>query len=75
MLLKDIVLKLVGEKEIDENWLMSAAMCRCYKALEEIKAVLEDDAPDDKECFKKIEAIVHIYEELGSGCGNRHDFG
>ncbi|WP_207670678.1 hypothetical protein [Clostridium sp. BSD2780061688st1 E8] len=47
----------------------------CYQALSQIKAVLEDDSLDDRECFMKIEKIVSIYEGLGSGCGNRHDFG
>lgn len=47
----------------------------CYKALGKIKAVLEDDALADSECFQQIEEIVCTFEELGSGCGNRHDFG
>ena len=46
-----------------------------YKALKAIKKVLEDDTLDDKECFHKIEEIVCIFEELGSGGGGRHDFG
>lgn len=46
-----------------------------YKALKAIKEVLEDDRLDDKECFHKIEEIVCIFEELGSGGGSRHDFG
>lgn len=48
---------------------------KCYQALSQIKAVLEDDSLDDRECFMKIEKIVCIYEGLGSGCSNRHDFG
>ena len=46
----------------------------CYKALQKIKYVLEDDSLDDVECFHKIEKIVCIFEELGSNCGARHDF-
>ena len=46
----------------------------CYKALQNIKAVIEDDSLDDKECFMKIEKIVAEPERLGSGGGNRHDF-
>lgn len=46
-----------------------------YRALEEIKAVLEDDSLDDPDCFIKIEKIVQIFESLGSDCGTRHDFG
>lgn len=47
----------------------------CYKALTEIKRILEDSTLDDKECFEKIEEIVCIFESLGSNGGSRHDFG
>ena len=47
----------------------------CYKALHKIKAILEDDALADSECFQQIEKIVCTFEELGSGGGSRHDFG
>ena len=47
----------------------------CYRALEQIQAVLQYDDLTDPECFRKIEAIVRIYEELGSSTGPRHDFG
>ena len=47
----------------------------CYKALGKIKAILEDDALADSESFQQIEEIVCTFEELGSGGGNRHDFG
>lgn len=47
----------------------------CYKALSKIKAILEDDALADSECFQQIEEIVCAFEELGSGGGSRHDFG
>lgn len=48
---------------------------RCYQALHKIKAILEDDALADSECFQQIEEIVCAFEELGSGGGSRHDFG
>ena len=47
----------------------------CYKALRKIKAILENDALTDSECFHQIEDIVCTLEELGSGGGSRHDFG
>lgn len=46
-----------------------------YKALQKIKAIIEDDRLDDKECFHKIEEIVCLFEAIGSSGGNRHDFG
>ena len=47
----------------------------CYKALCEIKEILEDDTLDDEICFEKIEKIVLEIEKIGGTCGNRHDFG
>ena len=47
----------------------------CYKALQTIKAIIEDDSLEDEACFQKIEDIVCIFEELGSSGGGRHDFG
>jgi len=47
---------------------------KCYQALQEIKAIIEDDSLTDSECYLKIEAIVCLLEELGSDGGNRHDF-
>ena len=48
---------------------------RCYQALCRIKEILEDDTLEDPECFLKIEEIICVLEELGSGAGLRHDFG
>ena len=48
---------------------------RCYQALCQIKAVLEDDTLEDPDCFDKIEEIVTIFEALGSDAGTSHDFG
>ncbi|MEG1988716.1 MAG: hypothetical protein RR035_05960 [Oscillibacter sp.] len=47
----------------------------CYQALKKIKAILADGHLDDQECFRKIEEIVSVFEELGSSGGGRHDFG
>ena len=47
----------------------------CYKILESIKAILEDDSLKDNDCFDKIERLVCLFEANGCGCGGRHDFG
>lgn len=47
----------------------------CYKALQIIKEIIEDEELEDDECFYKIEEIVCLLEELGSDGGVRHDFG
>ena len=49
--------------------------CSCYRALAEIKRVLEEPRNSDESCFMQIEEIVRVFEELGSDCGTRHDFG
>lgn len=48
---------------------------RCYRALCQIKEILEDDKLEDSECFYKIEEIVCVLEALGTDAGTRHDFG
>jgi hypothetical protein len=60
-----------GRKPNIENIVNNA----CYQALVKIKTVIEDDSLEDKECFMKIEKIICAFEELGSTCGARHDFG
>lgn len=52
--------------------LMKESSCR---ALQEIREVLRDGRLEDPECFRRIEQIVTVYEDLGSDGGGRHDFG
>ena len=47
----------------------------CYKALCEIKEIIQDNTLDDSDCFEKIEEIVCLLESKGIDCGTRHDFG
>lgn len=47
----------------------------CYRALQKIKAIIEDDSLEDSECFMKIEEIICVLEQIGSTGGNRHDYG
>ena len=47
----------------------------CYRALAEIKQIIEDRSMDDGNCFAAIEKIVRVYECMGSDGGTRHDFG
>lgn len=47
---------------------------KCYKALEAIKEIIEDDELEDEECFTRIEEIVRVFESVGSNGGSRHDF-
>ena len=79
-LLKDIIYNKIEEDEItvtvsgkntDIDKLVEST---CYKALNEIKSIIENDSLSDEECFLKIEEIIRVFERLGSNCGNRHDF-
>ncbi len=47
----------------------------CYRALQKIKAAIEDDSLTDKDCFLKIEEIISSLEEIGVCGSSRHDFG
>ncbi|MCI5679418.1 MAG: hypothetical protein MR278_05495 [Bacteroidales bacterium] len=79
-LFQDILKEILMEEEVQvvfQNLKMSPSELvemRCYMALRKIKKILEDDTLDDKECFAKIEEIVHIFEVMGSDCGTRHEF-
>ena len=78
MSLWQAILANVAEKqwgEIMQSEIEKLLEKECYKILDEIKAVLEDDGLDDEECFERIEKMVCIFEKAGSGCGTRHDFG
>ena len=48
---------------------------KSYQTLKQIKEIVEDDELKDPDCFQKIEEIVCALEQIGSGGGNRHDFG
>jgi len=79
-LYRDLLVKLLENEEIRiefPNLSISPSELvemRCYNALKEIKAIIEDDRYSDKECFMKIEKIVCLLEDLGSDGGLRHDF-
>ena len=47
----------------------------CYKALKQIRSILDDDTLTDRSCFEKIEEIVCVFESMGTDGGSRHDFG
>lgn len=73
---QEILYKLLTEQSaaLQETSLAELFESRCYQALTEIKAVLEDATLDDPECFERIEQIVCIFEKLGNGVEYRHDF-
>ena len=60
----------------DAAWTMIRELAeeRCFQALREIRNVLDDSGLTDPECFAEIEKIISVLEELGVGCGRRHDF-
>ena len=79
-LYRDLLVKLLENEKIRIEFpnisisLSELVEMRCYNALKEIKAIIEDDRYSDKECFMKIEKIVCLLEDLGSDGGLRHDF-
>ena len=73
--LKNIFLEQNGDNLCMQSILNDLVEMKCYQALKKIKEIIDDDRLDDKECFMKIEEIICVLEELGSGGGTRHDFG
>ena len=57
---------------IDANELVEQT---CYKLLCRIRDIIRDDRLNDAECFKQIEQIIRLFEQIGSDGGSRHDFG
>lgn len=69
---REVPQALIHQIKLDANqWIEMES----FRALVKIKSILEDDSLRDEACFQQIEEIVNVFEELGSGCGNRHDFG
>ena len=80
-LYREILAKMLSEKAVKVSFeglsvdVEKLVEMECYRTLQRIKAVIEDDSLNDSECFAKIEEIVCVFEELGSSGGTRHDFG
>lgn len=80
-LYKEILVKILADEEIQVTFPnlkvnpTEIVESESYRALQRIKAVLDDDNLTDSECFMKIEEIIYIFESLGISCGVRHDFG
>ena len=77
-LYKELLLQILREENVQISFnnlnldrLLESA---CYRTLCRIKEIIEDDTLEDPECFMKIEEIICVFEDLGSGCGRRHDF-
>lgn len=64
------VLKFAKDESIDRGQQVDGA---AVKLLERIKAILDDDALDDPECFGQIEAVVDAFHEAGIPT-SRHDW-
>lgn len=77
---KEILAEVLSEEQAQvtfPNLTISAAEIvegACYRALNNIKTILENEELSDPECFLKIEQIIRTLESLGSNCGSRHDF-
>ncbi len=80
-LYKEILAKVFATKEVKITFSdlqidpKEIVEIQCYRALQKIKTVIQDDSLTDNECFMKIEEIICVFEALGSGGGSRHDFG
>jgi hypothetical protein len=80
-LYKEILIELLSKEQINITFpdlkqdLSKIVEMKCFKALQKIKTIIEDDSLEDSECFMKIEQVICVLEEIGSDGGSRHDFG
>ena len=80
-LLKEILINVLKNENVNVNFpnfafdLSNIVESESYKALQKIKAIIDDDSLRDEECFKQIEEIVRVFEYMGSNRGSRHAFG
>ena len=80
-LYRDMLCRILETEEFEillPNWNMKVEEMmemKCYQALQAIKRILEEDELEDEECFDRIEKIISVFETLGSGIYDRHDFG
>ena len=59
---------------VNDNVLKDIIEKTCYKILLQIKQFINNKNFSDKDCFIKIEEILHILETNNILC-DRHDFG
>ena len=75
-LYKELLVKVLAQEEIHitfPNLHLNASELielQSYHALQEIKAIIQDDSLSEFEC---IEEIVCVLERIGSSGGSRHD--
>lgn len=76
---KDFLIKVLTDNRINItmqlpfNEVLVMFESECFVMLKKIKAVIDDESLNDKECYRKIEQIICLFEESGSSC-NRHDY-
>ena len=76
-LYKEILVKVLGQSQVEVTFsgvkldMAKIIEEHSYSVLQKIKTIIEDDSLSDFEC---IEAIVCIFEDIGSSGGSRHDF-
>ena len=63
----------IGALRIDPQAAKEIVESDSYKALEKIRAILADETLSDAECFRKIEAVVCVFEELAIANGGYSD--
>lgn len=79
-LYKEILISLLARSSVEVSFsglngdIAALVEAASYQALQRIKAAVHDDSLDDPECFRKVEEIIRVLEDIGSDGGSRHDF-
>lgn len=73
-LIQSVIIKALQEEKISIKLNMHIEKITnsiCFMSLHRIKEVLENEKLSDFDC---IEKIINIFEDIGCGVENRHDF-
>lgn len=78
-LYKEILAKILEQEEgyiiypKIKTCMTKIARLKCYKALEKIKAIIEDDSLEDREQLLKIEEIIGTFGNLSNSCETHYN--
>ncbi len=78
-ILKSIYARAMGEltlrflESVGQDAIVPVMESKALDVISQIKAILDDETLNDRECFQRIEAVVNVFEANGIDT-TRHDW-